>query len=109
MGHIRAAAYGAGVALAVFVYLGLPMLRSLYGPEATLAAYAGIALIAGGITYSLAMRFAAWLQQEQDPMQAEGMNVNSQSDGDDQRDTDVKRELEQKTAKQELEQLQENE
>jgi hypothetical protein len=109
MGHIRAAAYGAGVALAVFVYLGLPMLRSLYGPEATLAAYAGIALIAGGITYSLAMRFAAWLQQEQDPVQAESVDINSGSDGDGQRNAAVKQELEQTTAKQELEQLRENE
>lgn len=109
MGHIRAAAYGAGVALAVFVYLGLPMLRSLYGPEAALAAYAGIALIAGGITYSLAMRFATWLRQEQDPTQAEGVDISTESDSDDQRNAAVKRELEQKSAKQELEQLQENE
>ena len=108
MGHIRAAMYGAGVALAVFVYLGLPMLRSLYGPEATLAAYAGIALIAGGITYSLAMRFATWLQQEQNPMQTEGIDINPESGGDGQRNTAVKQELEQTTAKQELEQLREN-
>jgi hypothetical protein len=110
MGHIRAAAYGAGVAIAVFVYLGLPMLRRLYGPEATLAAYAGIALIAGGITYSLAMRLTAWLHREQDPTQAEGSSMNSQSDGNGQRNAAaVKKELDHETAKQELEQLQEDE
>jgi hypothetical protein len=101
MRHLRAAAYGIGVAIAVFVFLGLPMLRSLYGPEAILAAYAGIALIAGGITYSLTMRLTAWLERESDGAQTEIISINPGSDGENGGDTAA--------VKEELEQLQENE
>lgn len=101
MRHIRAAAYGVGVAIAVFVYLGLPRLRELYGPEAILAAYAGIALIAGGITYSLTMRLTTWLEREQEPMRTEIIDTDSQSDGEDGHETAA--------VKQELEQLREDE
>lgn len=96
MRHIRAATYGVGVAIAVFVYLGLPRLRELYGPEATLVAYAGIALIAGGITYSLTMRLTAWLERDQEPMRTEIVDADAESDGEDEpKNTAVKQELEQ--------------
>jgi hypothetical protein len=101
MRHIRAATYGVGVAIAVFVYLGLPRLRELYGPEATLVAYAGIALIAGGITYSLTMRLTAWLERDQEPMRTEIVDADAESDGEDEPKTAA--------VKQELEQLREDE
>jgi len=89
------------VVTAVFVYLGLPMLRSLYGPEAILAAYAGIALIAGGITYSLTMRLTAWLEREPDATRTEIVGITADSDGEDRGDAVA--------AKRELEQLREDE
>lgn len=53
MGKLRAAAYAVGVAVAVFAYLALPLLRELYGPVVNLPVYAAVAVTAGVCTYSL--------------------------------------------------------
>jgi len=53
MNRGRALEYSIGVSVLVFVVLALPVLRELYGPVAALGAYAGVALVAGGMTWSL--------------------------------------------------------
>ena len=55
-----AAVLGLFVAAAVFLALGLPMLRELFGPAATLAAYGYIAFVAGTITYAVVRWLSAW-------------------------------------------------
>lgn len=104
VGRIRALGYGIGVSIAVFLYLGLPMLRRIYGPGVTLLAYAGIALIAGGVTYSMTRRLASRLNQTRGPTRGDTATIEvspEEADGDDQREYYL--------VEQELEQLQEEE
>lgn len=51
--RLRAFLASVGVTTAVFTYLALPILREWYGPAVDLVVYAGIALVAGGVTYAL--------------------------------------------------------
>jgi membrane protein implicated in regulation of membrane protease activity len=51
--RLRSFLAAAGVAAAVFTYLSLPILREWYGPAVDLVVYAGIALVAGGVTYAV--------------------------------------------------------
>lgn len=53
MSRLRALGYSGAVSLAVFVYLGLPTLRELYGPVVNIPVYALIALVAGGATWAV--------------------------------------------------------
>lgn len=53
MSRLRSVLAAAGVAVAVFTYLALPILREWYGPAVDLVVYAGIALVAGGVTYAV--------------------------------------------------------
>ncbi|MFC7076786.1 hypothetical protein [Haloarcula halophila] len=53
MDRRRALGYGVSVSVVVFVVLALPTLRDVYGPEAVLAAYAVVSLLAGALTWSL--------------------------------------------------------
>lgn len=53
MKRLRAALLSAGVSIAVFTYLALPILRQWYGPAVDVVAYAGLAVVAGGLTYTL--------------------------------------------------------
>ncbi len=55
-----AALLGLFVAIAVFLALGLPMLRDLFGPAATLAAYGYIAFVAGTLTYAVVRWLSTW-------------------------------------------------
>ncbi len=52
----RVFGYSATVTIVVFVGLALPVLRQIYGPVVALVAYAGVALVAGGLTWSLLSR-----------------------------------------------------
>jgi len=51
MGRLRATLAAIGVAVGVFAYLALPLLRELYGPWVDLPVFAAIALFAGLFTY----------------------------------------------------------
>jgi hypothetical protein len=53
MSRLRALGYSGAVSLAVFVYLGLPTLRELYGPVVNIPVYALVALVAGGATWAV--------------------------------------------------------
>lgn len=53
MSRLRSFLAAVGVAAAVFTYLALPILREWYGPAVDLVVYAGIALVAGGVTYAV--------------------------------------------------------
>lgn len=53
MRRIRRAGYSVAVAALVFVVLALPTLSRLLGPWVYIPAYAVVALVAGGLTWSL--------------------------------------------------------
>ena len=53
MKRLRAVLLAVGVTLTVFTYLALPILREWYGPAVDLVVYAGLSLVAGGLTYTL--------------------------------------------------------
>lgn len=60
----RALGYSLAVTVAVFVALAMPTLRAMFGPVAILVVYAGVALVAGGLTYSWLPRVASWLDRD---------------------------------------------
>lgn len=53
MRRIQRAGYSVAVAALVFVVLALPTLSRLFGPWVYIPAYAVVALVAGGLTWSL--------------------------------------------------------
>jgi hypothetical protein len=53
MRRLRAFGYSILITLAVFVYLALPMLRSMFGPTVNLVIYGAVALLAGRIAWLL--------------------------------------------------------
>lgn len=64
MRRTRALGYSVVVAVAVFVALALPTLRSMFGPAVVLAVYAAVAVVAGGVTYATVPKLAAWLHRD---------------------------------------------
>lgn len=97
MGRFRAAAFGVGVAVAVFTYLALPLLRELYGPVVNLPVYAVVALTAGVCTYAIVRTiqgFAAGETRER-PTPEDALDQGEGSPEEDRPQPDVDRELEQ--------------
>lgn len=101
MSRARAAAYATGVAIAVFAYLALPLLRELYGPVVDLPVYAAVALTVGVCTYSLVRTVQGALAGANDPAtDPAGSRREEVLDGEaegreDRPEPDVDRELEQ--------------
>lgn len=82
MARTRAAAYAVGVAVAVFAYLALPLLRELYGPVVNLPVYAAVALTAGICTYSLVRTIQGIARDDAGDPAVPG-DVGGESAGDD--------------------------
>jgi len=102
MSRLRAVGVSAAVTLAVFVYLALPLLREMIGPVVNLPVYAGIALLAGGVTWSVVRNFST----DPEPETPAGMRArrdletgetDAGPDGDEEppREPDVEAEMEQ--------------
>jgi hypothetical protein len=72
MRRLRALGYSVLVSLVVFVYLALPMLRSMFGPAVNLVIYGAIALLAGRIAWLLLTDTAADSTPEIDREVVEG-------------------------------------
>jgi uncharacterized membrane protein (DUF485 family) len=53
MGRLRTFGVSLAVATAVFVYLALPLLQRMFGEWVNIPVYAGIALLAGAITWAV--------------------------------------------------------
>lgn len=66
MGRLRALGYAVGVALVVFAYLALPLLRDLYGPMVDLPVYGGLALFAGFLTYVAVRRVQTYARRHEE-------------------------------------------
>ncbi len=95
MSRLRAVGISAAVTLAVFVYLALPLLREMIGPVVNLPVYAGIALLAGAVTWAVVRDFSS--DPETDPA---GMTARREVDDETEEEgprpaPDVETEMEQ--------------
>ena len=90
MGRSIALAAGALVSVGVFTWLAGPLLETLFGTEALVIAYAGLAVAAGTLTYALLRRVDAGLERgSTDPEPDPDSNVTIELKA-----TDVEEELE---------------
>lgn len=53
MSRLRSLGVSAAVAVGVFIYLALPLLQEMFGPIVNIPVYAGIALLAGAVTWAV--------------------------------------------------------
>lgn len=98
MNKIRRSVYSLTVALLVFLVLALPVLSRLYGPIVYLPAYAVVALVAGGVAWSL----LGWLsgssersgESDIESQLSETLATNSERSAEENPEMDVEGELE---------------
>ncbi len=93
--RLRALGISAAVTLAVFVYLALPLLREMIGPVVNLPVYAGVAALAGAVTWAVMRDFSSDPEPEA-PAGMEARRNLEESDEEEPRPApDVETEMEQ--------------
>lgn len=96
MSRLRTLGISAAVTLAVFVYLALPLLREMIGPVVNLPVYAGIALLAGGVTWAVVRDFSSDPETEPPAGMKARREVDEEPDEEGRRPApDVETEMEQ--------------